>query len=391
MLSVECDAVKHITGLPDSLLRSICSFLPPTSHLLLAVAVSDVGLSGRSLQSSWQHSPSGKAILSTTKLDTLDFGDNDVELVEKLTDDHIAEMLQCMDAANNLKQLRLTNCTNFIGHGLAPLRGSIVLEQIDLSIVRANDDGQLPHMQLSEDAVLPFLHDMINNEGSSVKQLQISEQWRQERREPLTYFLARYNHFLNARSICSSHQDHCKVAHNNAFVWVPTRESKYGQQSLICYECNNHICVAPEETNDYKNYCVKCEKTFCNECVPTLACQECKETTCHSCTHIGACHECHRVTCINCMPVLECPCCHRVRCDDCGPMAFCSLCDSSDGNCGSCPAEKLFVESCDFCEENFCTKCRTCTFCDDCGEMYCEACKDTLHHDECTAKRARTN
>jgi hypothetical protein len=40
-------------------------------------------------------------------------------LVEKLTDDDIASVLWCMDAVNNLKQLRLYWCVNLIGHGLS--------------------------------------------------------------------------------------------------------------------------------------------------------------------------------------------------------------------------------------------------------------------------------
>lgn len=333
-------------------------------------------------------SPSSKAIIATKDLATIDFGDDEVTLVEKLTDDVLISVLQCIDAPRHVKRLRLTNCKNIIGHGLAPLRHSTVLEQVDFSIAEVNSEEADTAGKISLDVVLRILQDIINQEGSSLKQLQLPKCWRQEQDQRLTAFLVRYNEFLNARNSCSSHPDACKSTHNNAFVWVPTRESKYGLQSLTCYECNKHLCVKPQE-NDYKNFCVKCEKTFCSDCVQTESCEECKETTCHSCTHIGACQDCSRVTCINCMPVLECPCCHRIRCDDCGPMMFCSLCDTCNTNCEGCPAEKLYVESCDFCEENFCSGCRVCKFCDDCGEMYCEKCMHGIHHLECSSKRAR--
>jgi hypothetical protein len=379
---LESTTVQHVSDLPGSLLRTICNFLSPTSHLVFAVALSDGGLTSKP-------SPSSKAIISTKSRATIDFGDNnDVALVEKLTDDDLVAILQCIDAPRHVKQLRLTSCKSIVGHGLSPLRHSTVLEQVDFSIVEANSEEADTVGKLSLDAVLPILRDIINQEGSSFKQLQLPKLWRQEQDGRLTAFLVGYNEFLNARNSRSSHPDTCKSASNHAFVWVPTRESKYGLQSLTCYECNEHLCAKPQE-NDYKNLCAKCEKTFCRECVPSEACEECKETTCHSCTHIGTCQDCKRVTCIHCLPVLECPCCHGIRCDDCGPMMFCSLCNSSNTNCEGCPAEKLYVESCDFCEENFCSECRVCTFCDDCGEMYCEKCKYGIHHLECSSKRAR--
>lgn len=244
--------------------------------------------------------------------------------------------------------------------------------------------------KMSLEVVLPLLYSIINCEGNSLKQLQLSPSWRQKKDRRLTDFLVKYNQVLNTRSICSSQPDTCKAAHNTDFVWVPTRGSKYGHQCLLCYECNEHICVQPEESNDYKNFCIKCEKTLCPQCMPTFACVECKETSCFSCTSIGTCQDCHRITCLGCMPVLECPCCHRVRCDDCSPMTICSLCNNFDANCDECASENPLVEVCDFCEENFCKECRQFKFCDDCGELYCEVCSDTLHHDACsTAKRAR--
>ena len=381
---------RHVSELPDSLLQSICSYLRPTSHLLFAVAVSDPGFSSTtSPPPGWEPSIASKAILATKNRDKIDFGDNEKTLVEKMTDDDLASVLWCMDGANKLKQLRLTNCVNIIGHGLSPLFGSTVLKQIDLSTALVHTEENDSGCVLSIDLVLPILYSIINQEGNSFTQLHLSKRWRKDQDERLTQFLVRYNQVLNSRGLCSALPTMCKAAHSRAYVWVPTRESKYGLQSLTCYECTNHICVLPGETNDYKNTCIKCEKTYCRECVPTISCEECTETSCYNCTHIGTCDFCHRSTCIQCMPVLECPCCHRVGCDDCLPMTYCSSCNKSDGNCEGCPAEKLIVETCDFCEQDFCTECREFTFCDDCGEMYCSGCKDTLHYDICSAKRAR--
>jgi hypothetical protein len=108
MSSVDCTTTRSINELPDTLLQSICSFLPPTTHLLFAVAVSDEGLSLTAPPPpNWQPSSASRAIISTMKRDTIDFSYNDMTLVEKLTDDDIASVLWCMDAVNNLKQLRL--------------------------------------------------------------------------------------------------------------------------------------------------------------------------------------------------------------------------------------------------------------------------------------------
>lgn len=68
--------------------------------------------------------------------------------------------------------LRLTSLTNFTGVGLTPLRGSGIVEKIDLSLVGEHESPVLdPEPPISCDAVLSVLD---NN-------------WRGERSETFTF------------------------------------------------------------------------------------------------------------------------------------------------------------------------------------------------------------
>ena len=57
------------------------------------------------------------------------------DVSSRLTDTDVGAILKCINAKDVLKVLRLSNCNNIIGHGLEPLRGSIVLQELDLSII----------------------------------------------------------------------------------------------------------------------------------------------------------------------------------------------------------------------------------------------------------------
>lgn len=78
-------------------------------------------------------------------------------MASKLTDDDLRDTLLCVNAGDKLKRIKLTNCVSITGHGLEPLRGSSVLEQIDLCSFhtgdRENDD---PEMLLTEGATIPI-------------------------------------------------------------------------------------------------------------------------------------------------------------------------------------------------------------------------------------------
>ena len=107
-----------------------------------------------------QKSPS----IAGTDWATLDFGQIEKELAAKLSDEDVRDVLLHINAANKLKKLVLTNCTNITGAGLSPLSGSSTIEQIDLSLVEKFQSPKLfPEPRISLKIVLPILNSIISN------------------------------------------------------------------------------------------------------------------------------------------------------------------------------------------------------------------------------------
>ena len=107
-----------LSDLPTGALAHVSSYLAsPLSCALFAAA-----LNHRDVDSS--------TVITGSQWDALDFGHIEKELAAKLTDDDINAVLTHIDAVNNIKKLRLTNCINITGVGLEPLRGSIIIQQI---------------------------------------------------------------------------------------------------------------------------------------------------------------------------------------------------------------------------------------------------------------------
>ena len=87
-----------------------------------------------------------------------------------------------IDAVNNVKSLKVTNCIGIIGAGLEPLRGSIVLKRIDLSLVGDHVNPTIdPEPPISVSAVVPILDSIINTEGNSLVHVQLPKKWREQR------------------------------------------------------------------------------------------------------------------------------------------------------------------------------------------------------------------
>ena len=110
-----------LRDLPNEALCYAASFLSAPSKVLFAIALSDDDAS--------------KAIIHGEQWDILDFGGVEDSLAAKITDDLLQEILLCIGASTKLRRLKLAGCVNITGAGLDPLRGSVVLEQIDLSLV----------------------------------------------------------------------------------------------------------------------------------------------------------------------------------------------------------------------------------------------------------------
>lgn len=64
----------------------------------------------------------------------LDFGSLEKRLALKSTDDDVAAVLKCINAKYTLHRLKMWGLENITGRGLESLRGSAVIDQIDMRI-----------------------------------------------------------------------------------------------------------------------------------------------------------------------------------------------------------------------------------------------------------------
>ena len=167
-----------LSDLPTGALAHVSSYLAAPSRALFAVA-----LNSRDVDSSSDIAGGCAA---------LDFGDIEKDLAAKLSDEDIRWVLLSIDAVNNLKRLRLTNCIHITGVGLEPLRGSTIIQQIDLSLVGVHESCKLdsaPPISCAE--VIPILDSIIERgEDCSSEHLQFPNEWRKERKLNPTFMLS---------------------------------------------------------------------------------------------------------------------------------------------------------------------------------------------------------
>jgi hypothetical protein len=167
--SVSLDA-RCLHNLPSGILTHVAKYLAPPSQALFAAALIAADQNAASDERN--------STIVGNDWSTLDFGDIEKELAAKLSDNHIREVLQSIDAVNRLKTLKLTNCINITGAGLEPLRGSTTIEQIDLSLVGKHQSRKLkPDPPISCDHVLPILDSIIEREGCALQHLQFPSKW----------------------------------------------------------------------------------------------------------------------------------------------------------------------------------------------------------------------
>ena len=109
----------------------------------------------------------------------LDFVDLEIGVCENLTDDALGAILACIDAKCKLKQLTLTNCFGIVGQGLQPLRGSEVLEKLDLdSNYRFIDLATKAFgSRLSAAVVVDILVSVLEADDNCFQRLQVPQEW----------------------------------------------------------------------------------------------------------------------------------------------------------------------------------------------------------------------
>jgi len=259
----------------------------------------------------------------------LDFIDIPTSLASRLTDEDLSAILICIDAKSNLKRLNLTHCFSIVGHGLKSLRGSLVLEKLNLGLVRQMEVPQLfIDAQLSEEVVYDILNGILEVEGNTFGRLQVPAAWcsegenadRRENNGPserLTQFFEVYNlAFMNKKNLC-------------AYFGYADLQSLMQQLIEIKME---YKCVDDTER------CIKCSNFADFD-----RCTHCSKIVCYACgDDVGNCNGdgCNIVNCTDCM--------------DEEVHNFVSWCSgyNCEGRCGDC----RFRECCN-------------------GTLDCEACK----------------
>ena len=368
----------ELIGFPDTVLASLAEFLTKTERALVDVAMTASSKSWR--ESNWRKRPldASSVMIAVRPLneininrrmrqsyewDSFDFRDIDKLLAKKLSDEDIGGLLVCLDAINTVKVFKLKGCVNIIGHGLEPLRGSRVLEQLDLSPVVGKEDDFSPTTillpLLKEATVIPILDSIIDDERCALRHLTFPKKWRVMKSPLLSQFFVRYNRFLNRSELgCSSCTNPQFDLSLHGTPWIPSSPGGYGIQRSSCYACKDQYCE--EHSDDMTPYiCESCELTYCMDCNPTMTCDMCFRTTCEKCIDTSTCGVCDRALCDDCCPVFWCDLCDDTCCQECSPSIHCESQGCYRMNCSDCT-----VDNATGCAVKFCPTCET-SFCED--------------------------
>ena len=311
------DVNVQLSDLPDSILVSIADFLSKTSVALFAVAFSISKSDGSGFTSSSRcciPSTTSKAIIAScamsnivclccanervdsTPWEIIDFLDIEMSLRKRLTDDTLSSMLTCIDAIRTVKRLKLTNCNQITGRGLNPLRGSIVLEQCDLSLVGQHELPYSVECRLCVETVIPILTSIVNTSGAALRQLQFPVEWLNgTTSETFQAFLCRFNSFLrneSRRTICLVCEKRCPGMISSC---ITPDSNDFGMMMKTCYICLGGICEECDESSEEFSIdaCIQCKKVYCQDCNPVIYCELCDNTSCDACGLVSRyCEEC---------------------------------------------------------------------------------------------------
>eukprot|EP00986_Skeletonema_menzelii_P008190 scaffold3381_cov144-Skeletonema_menzelii.AAC.5 len=251
--------ITSITDVPSGILAHAASFLAAPSKALFAISLD---------QDSAVLPNERSSTIVGNQWDVLDFGQIERDLADKLTDLIIKRVLLCIDAVNNLKRLKLANCTKITGVGLEPLRGSLMIEQIDLSLVGDNQDPELdPEPPISWEHVLPILDSIIAVEGCALMHLQFPSVWRNGLYTDSDFhaFYERYNEMYRSRGVinCLECNESLPTSH------LPGEWMSFGRHKNTCYGCLKHYCdycMIDGKQNYLANDCGKCRRFYCEDC-----------------------------------------------------------------------------------------------------------------------------
>jgi hypothetical protein len=190
------DGHVQMHHLPDVVLKSVASFLDFAERVQLAMMLP-----------TWHceltHDVT-KAIVGAAPVEEIEFASqyfhqnahNGSLEIKSFTDKDVRQILVSIDAVNTLKILRFTHCHQLEGHGLDPLRGSRVLERIDLSFCYRHQFGAgATDICLSMEDVIPILNSIIDADGCQLKHIQLPVSWNEtfSDNEEFSHFMSTYN------------------------------------------------------------------------------------------------------------------------------------------------------------------------------------------------------
>ena len=250
-----------------------------------------------------------------------------------MSDDDLKNVLIAIDAKNNLKSLKLTNCIRIFGFGLKPLKKSTVLERIDLSRAEPYTKPFIGmHTTMNLNTILPILLSIVNKNGNSLKHIQLPLRWRMEKQPALKEFMDTYNlHLINdANLTCSMTRgsylaDAVTCGNEIEGARLKRGKKQFGIQSSTCYNCLACACSDHEECKRTIDYCGNCQKNYCWGCVEVWTCHKCKKSRCVKCeARDSYCSSCGRETCRACAEdnIGHCYECGEKLCTHCGATSL---------------------------------------------------------------------
>ena len=154
---------------------------------------------------------------------------------------------------------------NIIGRGLEPLRSSLVLEQIDLSLIgheRAclnlveepliSVDAVVPILEsilayaVVANSIVPALESFVTHSPAALKHVILPMKWPSSS-QALVQFVERYNQLLENRNAkCSRCNSVCRNEAIGAWVEHSDTSFDFGMQKYICWKCVKNFCCGEQ-------------------------------------------------------------------------------------------------------------------------------------------------